>query len=506
MFGKQGAIALMIGGFFLLAAAGCGGGRGGSSVPAADVVPAPGALAVTESTAQQTSATPTPSPGLTITAYGGLAGETYAAHADGSTYDYAENVTVDFNRPVNSTSLNAKLTVAPSAPWSLYFENYGKRADLTMRKTPGVIYTLTIGAGVLASDGSGTQLAANSVFHMTTPATVQIPARSRGPINEPYRYGFLAHLSSESLGGPNAARIAATIGAADAGFVRIDYTGASIMPTATTVNFTQEDSIIAMLATYNVTVLPILEQYSGASWQTGGLAYPAVYATPALYAQFVGTVVAHLKAVAPQVTRVELFNEPNLSGWWSVSNPAYAASDGSATALYMRAGYAAAKAANPSITIVGPALADGGGLDPRTFLTNMYTAGCRTRTCWDVLSVHPYAWLDPTYTVSPSASNRWQIYRDLQAIAVAHGDPEPHVMLTEWAFSTAQQPTGFDPHVQARYMALGMDLALADPTVDGIVWTSVYATGSDFWSRTAVTDASFNALPAEATFRSYAAP
>lgn len=53
----------------------------------------------------------------------------------------------------------------------------------------------------------------------------------------------------------------------------------------------------------------------------------------------------------------------------------------------MPAGYAAAKSANPGITVVGPALSDGGSLvDPRTLLTNMYAAGCRTGTCWDVLS------------------------------------------------------------------------------------------------------------------------
>jgi hypothetical protein len=502
MFGRHGAIALTICVFFVLAATSCGGG--GSSLPAGTALLGSAVVAVAASTAPQTAGTT--SPGLSVTAYGGLAGETYTVHADGSTYDYAEDVAVDFNRAVNSTSFNAKLTVSPSAPWSSYFSNYGKRAQVTIRKTPGVIYTMTMAAGVLASDGSGSQLAANAVFHLTTPATVTIPSRTRGPINQPYRYGFLAHLASDSLGGPNAAQIASIIGAADTGFVRIDYTGASIMPTSTTVDFTQEDSIIALLASHNVTELPILEQYAGATWQTGGGAYPTIFETPQLYAQFVGTVVAHLKAVAPKITRVELFNEPNLNGWWSASNPAYSATDGSATAAYMLAAYAAAKAANRAITIVGPALADAGGVDPRTFLTNMYAAGCRTGTCWDVLSVHPYSWLNPTYTVAPTASNRWQIYKDLQAIAVAHGDPTPHVMLTEWAFSTAAVPTGFDPKVQALYMALGMGLALADPTVDGIVWTEVYAPGSDFWSRTAVTDASYNPLPADATFRSYAAP
>jgi hypothetical protein len=504
MFGKQGAIALTIGGFFLCAAAGCAGGGGGAApagLPAAANVR--GAVTASEAVA---TATASPS-GLSIVAYGGLAGATYTAHANGSSYDYAEDVTIDFNRALNTASFNAKFSLTPSAPYSTYFVNYGKRAEITIRKTPGVIYTLTTGAGVLAGDGSGTSTTAAATFSFTTPATITIPARLRGPINEPYHYGFLAHLSSDSLGGPNAAKIASIIGAADTGFVRIDYTGASIMPTSSSVDFTQEDGILALLAPYKVTELPILEQYSGATWQTDGQPYPAIFATPALYAQFVKTVVAHLALTAPSVKRIELFNEPNTDGWWTSPNPAYAATDGSATAAYMLAGYAAAKAANPAIVVVGPALGDGGSeVDPRTFLTNMYAAGCHTGACWDVLSVHPYSWLNPTYSVAATASNRWQIYKDLQAIAVAHGDALPHVMLTEWSFSTAAEPTGFDPKVQALYMALGMNLALADPTVDGIVWTSVYGTGSDFWSRTAVTDANYIPLPADNTYRSFAAP
>jgi hypothetical protein len=503
MVGKQGAIALTIGGVFLLVAAGCAGGGSAPAPPAAASGAASGRAADAIVNVQPTA---TPS-GLSIVGYGGLAGATYTTHAPGSSYDYAETVTIDFNRALNTASFNANFSVTPSTPYSTYFINYGKRAEITIRKTPGVVYTLTIGAGVLAGDGSGTSMVSAASFPFTTPGTITFPARLRGPINEPYHYGFLAHLSSDSLGGPNAARIASIIGAADTGFVRIDYTGASIMPTSSSVDFTQEDGIIAMLAAHNVTELPILEQYSGATWQTAGQPYPAIFSTPQLYAQFVRTVVAHLASVAPNVKRIELFNEPNTGGWWDSPNPAYAATDGSATAAYMLAGYAAAKAANPKIIVVGPALGDGGSeVDARTFLTNMYAAGCRTGACWDVLSVHPYAWLNPTYTVSPSQSNRWQIYKDLQAIAVAHGDPLPHVMLTEWAFSTAAESTGFDPKVQALYMALGMNLALADPTVDGIVWTSVYATGADFWSRTAVTDASYNPLPAEQTYRSFAAP
>jgi len=501
----------MIAGFVPLSAAGCGGGGSAASVPAA----APAAEAFTAPPAATTSSATAPpatddaasssSGRLAITAFGGLKGETYTAHASGSTYDYAEIVTVDFPSVVNMTSFNSHFSVSPSAPWQSYDVNYGKRVEITMRYTPGTTYTLSFAAGLAATNA--TALPATQTFKLTTPATVSIPAPSRSVTGQPYRYGFLAHPYGESLSGSTETSVANVIASAHAGFVRIDYAGAAVMPTATTTDFTAYDAIVALLAARNITELPILEQYSTAAWQADGKAYPAIYSTPQLYAQFVGTVVAHLRATAPQITRVELFNEPNLSGWWTSPNPAYAATDGSATAVYMRAGYAAAKQANPAITIVGPALADGGSIvDPRTFLTTMYAAGCRTGTCWDVLSVHPYAWMDPTYTVTPAATNRWQIYADLQAIAVAHGDAKPHVMLTEWGFSTANVFDGFDPAVQARFMALGFNLMLADPTVDGIVWAGVNDTASDFWSNVGVTSTSFAPLPAEATYRAFATP
>ncbi len=504
------ALIALIAGFVPLGSAGCGGGGSAAAVPAA----APAAASVTAPAGATSTATAAPSTanasassngGLSISGFGGLKGETYAAHASSSTYDYAEIVTIDFPSVVNMTSFNAHFNVSPAAPWQSYDVNYGKRVEVTMRYTPGTTYTLSFAAGLAATNG--TSLPATQTFKLTTPATVNIPAPSRSVSGQPYRYGFLVHPYGDSLAGSTETAVANVLASADAGFVRIDYAGAAVMPTATTTDFASYDAIIALLAAHHVTELPILEQYNTAPWQADGQAYPAIWSTPQLYAQFVSTVVAHLRATAPQITRVELFNEPNLSGWWTSPNPAYAATDGSATATYMLAGYAAAKQANPAITVVGPALADGGAsVDPRTFLTTMYAAGCRTGSCWDVLSVHPYAWTDPTYTVASTATNRWQIYQDLQAIAVAHGDAKPHVMLTEWGFSTANVFDGFDPEVQARYMALGFNLMLADPTVDGIVWAGVNDTATDFWSSVGVTATSFAALPSEATYRAFAEP
>jgi hypothetical protein len=163
------------------------------------------------------------------------------------------------------------------------------------------------------------------------------------------------------------------------------------------------------------------------------------------------------------------------------------------------------------MTIVGPALSDGGTgvLDPRTFLQNMYAAGCRTGTCWDVLSVHDYAWMNPDYASEPylpaTYYNRFDVYKDLQAIARTNGErAKPHVMLTEWGISTdPTSPSGFAPAVQAQYISIAFQKVENDPSVDGIVYTNIYNPAGDFFGDMSLTDDDFTPLPGFAAYRTF---
>jgi hypothetical protein len=134
----------------------------------------------------------------------------------------------------------------------------------------------------------------------------------------------------------------------------------------------------------------------------------------------------------------------------------------------------------------------------------MLQNGCGPGTCYDVLSVHNYDWENPTVTKSSSYMNRWNIYQSLQQQLASAGYPDVHVMLTEWGYSTVMQADGFDPAVQARYLALGLNLMLADPTVDGIVYVNMYNAGTDFWGYTAITNQSFTQKPAYGVYESFA--
>jgi hypothetical protein len=366
------------------------------------------------------------------------------------------------------------------------------------------------------------------------------PELTRGA---PYRWGVLEHPFPFSLGSvhctmygcnggsatllPSSERQVQLLCDAHVQFVRIDYPYGLIMTTngsgkqmRPSPNFVIEDAIAGRLAQCGITELPVILQYAAGPIASGGKggSAPMAWITsndptnvdhlPG-YADFARIVAAHLAATHPQITRVELFNEPNNHGWGSFPvNGSYetrADESGRVAASYMRAAYAAIKSVAPHITVVGPAIADGGrSTDPRTFLENMYAAGCRRGVCWDVLSVHNYDWEDPD--ANPiHRRDRFDVYKDLQRIASEQGDAGTHVMLTEWGFSTdPDNRYAFDPATQAVYIAKGFNRMLADPSVDGIVYVNMYNRANDFWGYTSLVNQDFVPKPAFYVYKKYA--
>jgi hypothetical protein len=373
----------------------------------------------------------------------------------------------------------------------------------------------------------------------TTAPNPAIPPPARSTLGEPYRYGTLEHPFPFSLGditctGPGGYGGTCTLNAdslqqiqllcnAHVRFVRIDYPASQIMDKNTAFfaqpDFTKEDAIMDQLAKCGITELPIILQYSAGAVmtnnQSSSLPMQFVSSNDAAnvnhipgYADFASIVVQHIMAKYPQITRVELFNEPNNSGWGNFPvNGDYTQIDrsGMGASVYMKAAYAAIKAVDPQMTVVGPALSDGGTTtDPRKFLPTMLQNGCGPGTCYDVFSVHNYDWENPTVTKAQSYMNRWSIYQTLQQILAQNGYPNVHVMLTEWGYSTIMAGDGFDPQVQAEYLALGFNLMLADPTVDGVVYVNMYNSATDFWGNTALVDSSFSPKPAYNVFSTFA--
>jgi hypothetical protein len=521
-FERKTAVALSL----LFALAACGGsGESSGIVPvsgSADTLPV---SQTAPDASTMSTATVTPAPSSTVTLGGYTGGDTtYHPHNSGDSYEYSEDVAITF--PVVAkgnfayTISGSNGTTPPSSVTN--WLQYGKRPVITVRKVPGVTYTLRV-----------TQpMAFTAKF--TTAASPTIPAPSRPTIGQPYRYGTLEHPFPFSIGSMSCSAGKCTLAAsslqqiqllcnAHVRFVRIDYNAAQILDNGTTLysqpNFANEDAIMDQLAKCGITELPIIEQYAaGAILTTGGnSSEPMQFASSTVsanskhlpgYADFARDVVKHIMQKYPQITRVELFNEPNNQGWGNFPvNGNYGQIDrsGAEASVYMKAAYAAIKAVDPKMTVVGPALADGGTTtDPRKFLPVMISNGCRPGTCYDVLSVHNYDWENPTLAKAPSYMNRFNIYQTLQQELAQAGYAGVHVMLTEWGYSTVMQYNGFDPKVQAQYLALGFNAMLSDPTVDGIVYVNMYNPNSDFWGNTALTTQAYTVKPAYATYSKFA--
>jgi hypothetical protein len=445
-----------------------------------------------------------------MSAFGGLKGDRYVVHASGDRFEYSEYVTLDFTHKVDMQSFRDHFSLVPPAPVGVYGMLYGRRVRLNVRKVPGTTYTLNVGAGLAARDGATLDRPIALTF--STPANPPIPEPARSTRGEAYRYGTLGHPFRISLAGANADRIIDLLANAGIRFVRIDYCGNQILGDDTpraSPSFKTEDEILDKLVRRGITELPIVDQYCAPKWAANGRPYPAIYADPAAFARFAGLVAAHLREHYKTVTRMELFNEPNIHSWWQYPGSDAELGDltGAGTARYMTAAYAAIKTAAPAMTVVGPALSDGGGdTDPRAFLEALYANGCGRAKCWDVLSVHNYSWMNPDFVVDEATPDRFDIYKDLQHIAAAHGDVETHVMLTEWGFSHIERVNGFDPRVQAEYIARGFNRMLADPTIDGIVYVNIYNGGApgSFWTQTQVVDNDFTVLPGYAVITGFA--
>jgi len=243
------------------------------------------------------------------------------------------------------------------------------------------------------------------------------------------------------------------------------------------------------------------------------------YRSPSDYGQWCTAVANHVRATYPQIgTSVPAMfgipeNEPNNSG---------PNSSAAILAPYMKSCYGALKAVIPNATVYAGELALGipPPNDSITYLNALYASGCRTGVCWDAWSIHGL-FLDPNpcatceypqlfgQALSPGFTQgvgwRWQYVNDLQAVATAHGDPVPHLMVTEFGV-TAQTIAqgGYGPNGQAKYLSDDFTLARQNATIDGAFWMNVDTdqqyVGTEFYGG-ALVDVNGNRRPAFAAYQ-----
>lgn len=155
------------------------------------------------------------------------------------------------------------------------------------------------------------------------------------------------------------------------------------------------------------------------------------YLPPARYADYAAFVAAFAARYRDSVTHIIPWNEPNLYFEWGfrqVLPEEYVE--------FLKLIYAAAKAANPAVQILGAALAPTlepessvNGMDDLIYLRRMYAAGAAAY--FDGLAVHTYGFtLPPDDPPAPDRLN-FRRYELLHAIMREFGDGEKPVYITE---------------------------------------------------------------------------
>jgi polysaccharide biosynthesis protein PslG len=214
------------------------------------------------------------------------------------------------------------------------------------------------------------------------------------------------------------------IKAAGGSFVRTDFRMNSVQPTSSqSFDWSDLDTKVAAASAQGLQVLGILDyspQWNAHPGCIVGSPNQCAPADPTAFANYAAAAAAHF----PQVIYWEIWNEPNLSQFWS---PSPSPTD---YVIMLNGAYSAIKAVTPNDVVIAGALSrasDIAGVEiaPTTFVTSMYANGAQ----FDILSLHPY-----TYPFSPDTANSgngWPEVATIRATMVANGDSAKKIWITE---------------------------------------------------------------------------
>lgn len=212
-------------------------------------------------------------------------------------------------------------------------------------------------------------------------------------------------------------------------------------------------------------IRPLLVVLNAPVWAADSGTRPGSFGNNPPTAEHLGDWAAFVGAVArryPRAIGIEIWNEPNLAGFWG---------DGSATvrpdparyAALLEAGYDAVKAANPRMRVIGGALSPtqettpAGDVSATEFLADALDAGAAAHM--DGLSLHPYPG-------TGGAPRTLQLIDEVGSVRDEHGAAMP-LWLTEVGVTTTG-PAPTSEHEQARQLVEICRSVLRLPDVDAL--------------------------------------
>lgn len=206
-------------------------------------------------------------------------------------------------------------------------------------------------------------------------------------------------------------------------------------------NWAPYDAVVNAARQHSLKILAILDyapKWAQQSSCAGQFACPPNGTSS--FATYAAAAVNHYKSLG--VSTWEIWNEPNISGFWLKPSP-------SAYAALLKASYTAIKQADPSSFVisagVAPAATDGTNYTQYDFIQGMYAAGAHG--FFDALGDHPYCYSDHAGCLGTPDGNEWwemsQTPQNLRSLMTANGDSNKKIWMTEFG-----APTGGDPSVQ----------------------------------------------------------
>ena len=209
--------------------------------------------------------------------------------------------------------------------------------------------------------------------------------------------------------------------------VRLDFAWAQLEPNKGQYYWTDLDVRVQEAADHGMTVLVML--YWPAVWasSTGVSKKSAPPRDPKEFGNICGQIG---KRYGAKVVGVEMWNEPDLSTFWSGTRQAF---------FDMLAGaYPVAKALAPDTTFVAGAPTYI-GLASNWFKDAYAVPTFRPGRSFDAVAIHPY--MSPSDLPPDAPKSNWSVLgiADLQALRKQAGDTSP-LWATEWGWSTHTQP------------------------------------------------------------------
>lgn len=242
-------------------------------------------------------------------------------------------------------------------------------------------------------------------------------------------------------------------------WVRVDFSWSSVERVRGTYDWKNLDRVVAAVRSRGLQVLA-LPTYTPEWARPAGSNSRTPPIDPAGFAAF--TAAAAKRYVPQGVTAYEVWNEPNISPFWSPKP------DVAAYATLLKATATAVRAVAPSATILvgglSPAtdVGDGTRVDPRTFLAKLYALGAGAS--FDAVAVHPYSFPALPSDTSTASWNTFQKMTTMRQTMVDNGDATKRIWLTETGAPTGTSSQAVTEQHQA---AIVTDTLRA---VDGLPW------------------------------------